>query len=157
MTMHLTLELRVLERHHHINNQAQSAMNRQQREYLLRQQLQAIQQELGEHNPEQAEAALLRQRLDAANLPDEVRREAERELSRMERLPSAAPDYHVIRTYLELLLELPWRQSTPDQLDLARARQVLDEGHFDLKDGKERIPEDLGVLQLHPTAKAPSL
>jgi ATP-dependent Lon protease len=154
---HLTHELQVLELRHQINNQAQSAMNRQQREYLLRQQLQAIQQELGEQSPEQTEAALLRQRLDAADLPDEVRREAERELSRMERLPSAAPDYHVIRTYLELLLELPWRQSTPDQLDLARARQVLDEDHFDLKDVKERILEHLGVLKLNPTAKAPIL
>ena len=85
-------------------------MSRQQREYVLRQQLRAIQQELGEENPEQAEAALLRQRLEEANLPEAVRKEAERELSRMERLPAAAPDYHVIRTYLDLLLELPWHK-----------------------------------------------
>jgi ATP-dependent Lon protease len=154
---HLTHELQVLELRHQINSQAQSEMSRQQREYVLRQQLRAIQQELGEENPEQAEAALLRQRLAEANLPEEVRKEAERELSRMERLPAAAPDYHVIRTYLELLLELPWRKSTEDQLDLARARQVLDEDHFDLKDVKERILEHLGVLKLNPTANAPIL
>jgi ATP-dependent Lon protease len=157
MHTHLTHELQVLELRHQINSQAQSEMSRQQREYFLRQQLRAIQQELGEEQPEQAEAALLRQRLEEANLPEEVRKEAERELSRMERLPAAAPDYHVIRTYLDLLLELPWRQSTEDQLDLARARQVLDEDHFDLKEIKERILEQLGVLKLNPTANAPIL
>ena len=157
MHAHLTHELQVLELRHQINSQAQSEMSRQQREYFLRQQLRAIQQELGEEQPEQAEAALLRQRLEEANLPEEVRKEAERELSRMERLPAAAPDYHVIRTYLELLFSLPWRQSTEDQLDLARARQVLDEDHFDLKEVKERILEQLGVLKLNPTANAPIL
>jgi len=154
---HLTHELQVLELRHQINSQAQSEMSRQQREYVLRQQLRAIQQELGEENPEQAEAALLRQRLAEANLPEEVRKEAGRELARMERLPAAAPDYHVIRTYLDLLLELPWRKSAEDQLDLARARQVLDDDHFDLKEVKERILEHLGVLKLNPTANAPIL
>jgi ATP-dependent Lon protease len=154
---HLTHELQVLELRHQINSQAQSAMSRQQREYVLRQQLHAIQQELGEENPEQAEAALLRQRLEEANLPEAVRKEADRELSRLERLPAAAPDYHVIRTYLDLLLDLPWQQSTDDQLDLGRARQVLDEDHFDLKEVKERILEHLGVLKLNPTANAPIL
>jgi ATP-dependent Lon protease len=154
---HLTHELQVLELRHQINNQAQSEMSRQQREYFLRQQLRAIQQELGEENPEQAEIALLRTQLEEAKLPEEVRKEAERELSRMQRLPTAAPDYHVIRTYLELLLELPWRKSTEDQLDLTRARQVLDEDHYNLKDVKERILEHLGVLKLNPTANAPIL
>jgi ATP-dependent Lon protease len=155
--VHLTHELQVLELRHQISSQAQSEMTRQQREYFLRQQLRAIQQELGEEDPEQAEAALLRQRLAEADLPEEVRKEAERELSRMERLPAAAPDYHVIRTYLDFIVELPWRQSTEDQLDLARARQVLDEDHYNLKDVKERILEHLGVLKLNPTAKAPIL
>jgi ATP-dependent Lon protease len=150
-------EVQVLELRQQINSQAQSTMNRQQREYFLRQQLRAIQQELGEENPEQAEAGMLRKRLEEADLPEAVRKEAERELSRMERLPEAAPDYHVIRTYLDLILELPWRKSTADQLDLARARQVLDEDHFDLKDVKERILEHLGVLKLNPTANAPIL
>jgi ATP-dependent Lon protease len=154
---HLTHELQVLELRHQINSQAQSEMSRQQREYVLRQQLRAIQQELGEENPEQAEATLLRQRLEDANLPEAVRKEAERELGRLERLPAAAPDYHVIRTYLDLLLELPWHKSTDDQLDLARARQVLDADHFDLKEVKERILEHLGVLKLNPTTNAPIL
>src|SRR5712691_6073673 len=95
---HLTHELQVLELRHQVNSQAQSEMSRQQREYFLRQQLRTIQQELGEEHPEQAEAGLLRQRLEEANLPEAVRKEAERELSHMERLPAAAPDYHVIRT-----------------------------------------------------------
>jgi ATP-dependent Lon protease len=150
-------EVQVLELRQQINTQAQSTMNRQQREYFLRQQLRAIQQELGEENPEQAEAGLLRKRLEETDLPEVVRKEAERELSRMERLPEAAPDYHVIRTYLDFILELPWRKSTADQLDLARARQVLDEDHFDLQDVKERILEHLGVLKLNPTANAPIL
>lgn len=150
-------EVQVLELRQQITSQAQTAMNQQQREYMLRQQLRAIQQELGEEQPEQAEAAQLRQRLTEADLPDEVRQEASRELSRMERLPAAAPDYHVIRTYLDFILELPWRKQTVDQLDLARARQVLDEDHFGLKEVKERILEHLGVLKLNPTASAPIL
>ena len=88
-------------------------MSREQREYLLRQQLRAIQEELGEKNPEKAEVEELRERLDEADLPDEVRKEAERELGRLERLPAAAPDYQLTRTYLELILELPWRRTPP--------------------------------------------
>src|SRR5581483_1997401 len=154
---YLLHELQVLELRNQINNQAQTEMNKQQREYLLRQQLRAIQQELGEENPEQAEAQMLRQQIEEASLPEDVRREAERELARMERLPPAAPDYHVIRTYLELVLELPWQKSTEDNLDLARARQVLDEDHYDVKEVKERILEHLGVLKLNPEANAPIL
>jgi ATP-dependent Lon protease len=150
-------EVQVLELRQQINSQAQSAMSQQQREYVLRLQLRAIQQELGEENPEQAEVALLRKRLEEANLPEEVRTEAARELARMARLPAAAPDYHVIRMYLDVILELPWRKSTADQLDLTRARQVLDEDHFDLKEVKERILEHLGVLKLNPPANAPIL
>lgn len=154
---YLLHELQVLELRNQINTQAQTEMNKQQREYLLRQQLRAIQAELGETDPEQAEAAMLRQQLADAHLPEEVRREAERELARMEKLPPAAPDYHVIRTYLELILELPWLKSTEDNLDLAHARQVLDQDHFDLKEVKERILEHLGVLKLNPEANAPIL
>ncbi|MGH9833846.1 MAG: LON peptidase substrate-binding domain-containing protein, partial [Blastocatellia bacterium] len=154
---YLLHELQVLELRNQINTQAQSEMDRQQREYVLRQQLRAIQEELGETDPEQAEAEMLRRQMDEANLPEDVRKEAERELSRMEKLPPAAPDYHVIRTYLELLIELPWNKRTEDILDLQRARQVLDEDHFDLKDVKERILEHLGVLKLNPSANAPIL
>ncbi len=154
---YLLHELQVLELRNQINTQAQSEMDRQQREYVLRQQLRAIQEELGETDPEQAEADMLRRQMDEANLPEDVRKEAERELSRMEKLPPAAPDYHVIRTYLELIIELPWQKGTEDILDLQHARQVLDEDHFDLKDVKERILEHLGVLKLNPSANAPIL
>ncbi|HEX5081859.1 MAG TPA: endopeptidase La, partial [Blastocatellia bacterium] len=98
-----------------------------------------------------------RQRLVEADLPEETRQEAGRELSSMEKLPSSAPDYHVIRAYLDLILELPWRKATEAELDLARARRTLDEDHFDLKEVKERILEHLGVLKLNPSAKAPIL
>jgi ATP-dependent Lon protease len=154
---YLVHEVQVLDLRNQIASQAQTEMSRQQREYLLRQQLAAIQEELGEKSPEQAEAGLLAERLAEADLPDEVRREAERELARLEKLPAAAPDYHVTRTYLELVLELPWRKGTEDVLDLAFARRVLDEDHYDLKEIKERILEHLGVLKLNPGAKAPIL
>ena len=140
-----------------ITSQAQNEMGKEQREYLLRQQLRAIQGELGESNPERAEAQELRDRLIAADLPEPVHKEFERELSRMERLPPAAPDYQITRTYLELVLELPWRKSTEDDLDLDKAQRVLDEDHFDLEKIKERIIEHLAVLKLNPKAKAPIL
>jgi ATP-dependent Lon protease len=109
-------------------------MGKEQREYLLRQQMKAIQQELGESSPEQAEVEQLAERLAKADLPEDVRKEAERELSRMRKLPQGAPDYHVIRTYLDYVLELPWRIATQDQLDIGHAREVLDNDHFGLKD-----------------------
>jgi ATP-dependent Lon protease len=124
---------------------------------MLRQQMQAIQEELGEQSPEKAEANELRKRLGEAKLPDEVRKEAERELGRLERLPPAAPDYQVIRTWLDLVLELPWTKPTADVIDMAHARQVLDEDHFGLSEVKERILEVLAVLKLNPEAKAPIL
>ncbi len=154
---YLANEIQVLEVRQQITNKAENEMSRQQREYLLRQQLAAIQEELGENNPEESEAAMLRGRLAEAELPDEVRKEADRELGRLEKLPAAAPDFHVIRSYLELILELPWRKSSEEELDLARARTVLDEDHFDLKEVKERILEHLGVLKLNPGAKSPIL
>ncbi len=157
MHAYLAHEVQVLELRSKIASQTQSEMSKQQREYFLRQQLRAIQQELGEKDPQQAEIELLRERLAKLDLPELVRKEAERELSRLEKLPPAAPDYQVIRTYLEFVVELPWRAATEDQLDIARARQILDEDHFDLKDVKERILEHLGVLKLNPQAKAPIL
>jgi ATP-dependent Lon protease len=154
---HLTHELQVLELRQKITSQAQTEMSKEQREYLLRHQMRAIQDELGEKNPEKAELEELRRRLQEADLPDEVRREAERELGRLDRTPSAAPDYQLTRTYLEFVLDLPWRKATPDVLDLARARQVLDEDHYDLAEVKERILEQLAVLKMNPAAKAPIL
>jgi ATP-dependent Lon protease len=154
---YLNHEVQVLELRKKISTTAETEMTKQQREYMLRQQMQAIQQELGEKDPEKAEAGELRRRLTEADLPDDVRKEAERELSRLERLPAAAPDYQVIRTYLDFILELPWKKTTTDVIDLPHARQVLDEDHYDLSDIKDRILEDLAVLKLNPEAKAPIL
>ena len=154
---YLSNEYQVLELRNRINSQAQTEMSKQQREYLLRQQLHAIQQELGEKDPQQAEIELLRERLQKLELPEEVRKEVDRELSRLERLPPGAPDYQVIRTYLDFVVEMPWNTFTEDNLDIGRARQILDQDHFDLKDVKERILEQLGVLKLNPEAKAPIL
>ncbi len=154
---HLAHEVQVLELRQKIASQAQTEMGKEQREYLLRQQLRAIQQELGEQNPEQAEVALLRQRFQEAELPDDVRKEAERELTRLEKLPPIAPDYQMTRTHLELILELPWQRGTREVIDLPLARKVLDEDHFDLEEIKGRILEQLAVLKLNPQAKAPIL
>jgi ATP-dependent Lon protease len=157
MHTYLSHEVQVLELRTKIANEARSEMSREQREYLLRQQMRAIQQELGEKNPEQAEMQELRERLDKAELPEEARKEAERELTRLERLPSVSPEHHVARTWLELVLELPWNHATPDNLDLKRAREILDEDHYGLKEVKERILEHLAVLKRNPDAKAPIL
>src|SRR5262245_53828737 len=157
MHTYLSHEVNVLELRNKIASSAQSEMSREQREYLLRQQMRAIQEELGEKNPEQAEIELLRERLTEHDLPDEIRKEAEREFSRLERLPAMAPEYQVIRTYLDHILELPWNKRTEDEIDIGKARQVLNEDHYDLKEIKERILEQLGVLKLNPQAKAPIL
>ena len=151
-------ELEILQLRSKIASEAQSEMDKAQRDYVLRQQMKAIQKELGEDETgEAAEAQLLRERLEKAELPDDVRTEAERELKRLERLPSAAPDYHVIRTYLEYILELPWLKSSEDKLDLAEARRILDEDHYGLEDVKERILEFLAVIKLRPDTKSPIL
>ncbi len=155
---YLARELEIIQLRSKIASEAQSEMDKSQRDYILRQQMKAIQKELGEdESGEQAEAGLLRERLAAADLPEEVRTEAERELKRLERLPAAAPDYHVIRTYLEYVLELPWNKSSADKLELADARRILDEDHYGLDDVKERILEFLAVIKLRPDTKSPIL
>src|ERR1041385_4103384 len=154
----LTREVEIMELRSKIAAEAQGEMSKAQRDYFLRQQMKAIQKELGEdEGGERAEAELLRERLDHADLPEEVRKEAERELKRLERLPSAAPDYHVIRTWLEFVLELPWLKSSEDKIDLAEARRILDEDHYGLEEIKERILEFLAVVQLRRDSKSPIL
>ncbi|HMF57240.1 MAG TPA: endopeptidase La [Pyrinomonadaceae bacterium] len=155
---YLAREVEIMQIRSRIATEAQSEMNKAQRDYILRQQMRAIQKELGEdEGGEQAEAEMMRERLEKEDLPEEVRKEAERELRRMEKLPQAAPDYHVIRTYLEFILELPWKKSTEDKLDLNEARKILDEDHYGLEDIKERILEFLAVIKLRPEAKSPIL
>jgi ATP-dependent Lon protease len=119
--------------------------------------MRAIQQELGERNADQAEVEMLREQMEKADLPEDVRKEANRELQRLERMPAGQPEHQIIRTYLELLIELPWNKHTDDIIDIPLARQVLDEDHYSLKEVKERILEHLGVLKLNPNAKAPIL
>src|SRR5437588_1252 len=154
----LAREVEIIRLRSKIASEAQTEMDKAQRDYVLRQQMKAIQKELGDdEGGEQAEAAQLRERLAKADLPDDVRKEAERELSRMEKLPAMAPDYHVIRTYLDFILELPWLKSSEDRLDLNEAQKVLDEDHYDIQDVKERILEFLAVIKLRPDAKSPIL
>src|SRR5579863_779415 len=157
MHSYLSHELQVLELRQKIASDARDEMSKEQREYLLRQQLRAIQQELGEKDGDKAEVEMLRERFEKADLPEEAKKEVERELARLERLPAGAPDYHVTRTYLEFVLDLPWNKITEDNLDISHARQVLDEDHFGLKEVKERILEHLSVLKRNPEAKAPIL
>ncbi len=154
---YLIHEVQVLELRDKISSQARSELDRQQREYLLRQQMRAIQSELGEQSPEQADVAELHKRMDETNLPDIVRKEVEKELTRLERMSAAAPDYQVTRTYVELALDLPWNKTTEDTLDLGHSREVLNADHFNLEDIKQRIIEHLAVMKLNPQAKAPIL
>lgn len=153
----LARELEIMQIRSKIANEAQTEMDKSQRDYILRQQLKAIQKELGEGDGEgeKAEAEQLRERLETADLPDDVRKEAERELKRMEALPQSAPDFHVIRTYLEYILELPWKKASEERLDLNEARKILDEDHYGLEDVKERILESLAVVKLRPDSKSP--
>ncbi len=152
----LAKELEIMQIRSKIAGAAQNEMEKSQRDYILRQQMKAIQKELGEDETgEKAEAAQLRERLETADLPEEIRKEAERELRRMEQLPQAAPDYHVIRTYLEYVLELPWKKSSEEKLDLNEAQKILDEDHYGLEDIKKRILESLAVVKLRPDSKSP--
>jgi ATP-dependent Lon protease len=144
----LNRELEVAELGSKIQNQVQSEMESSQREYFLRQQLKAIQEELGEADPEQAEITELRDRANEVKLPEEARKAVDRELARLDKLPAASAEYGVIRTYLEWILSLPWDKESQDNLDLEQARKVLDEDHYDLDKVKERILEYLAVSKL---------
>jgi ATP-dependent Lon protease len=144
----LARELEVVALDTKIQTQVQSELQKGQREYFLRQQLKAIQDELGEGDEAQAEAKELREQLEALNLPEEVSKQVERELSRLERLQPAMAEYGVVRTYLEWIASLPWDTTTEDNLDLAHARKVLDEDHYDIEQVKDRILEFLAVRSL---------
>jgi ATP-dependent Lon protease len=153
----LTRELEVVQLGSKIQSQVESEIDKGQREYFLRQQLKAIQDELGEGDEQQAEINELRERIDQAGLPEEAKKAAERELSRLEKLPPVAAEYGVIRTYLEWLVDLPWSRETEDNLDIAHAREVLDEDHYDLEEVKDRILEYLAVRKLNPESPGPIL
>ncbi len=147
-------ELKVTELRREIAEQARGDMENQQREHVLRQQKRAIEQALGESDDDE-DIAELKAQLDAAELPESVRSEVDRELKRLKRMSANAADYQVSRSYLELVSELPWHDTTEDLLDLGNAQNVLDEDHYGLTEVKERILETLAVMQLNPQAKAP--
>ncbi len=144
----LAREVEVLELGKKIQGEAQGEIEKAQREYLLREQLKAIRRELGEEDEQQVEIRELRDKIEAAGMPEEARQEALKELDRLSKMPTAAAEYSVIRTYLGWLTELPWQTATEDRLDIAVARQVLDEDHYDLDKIKSRILEYLAVRKL---------
>jgi ATP-dependent Lon protease len=149
----LARELEVISIGSEIQSQVQSEIDKGQREFVLRQQLDAIRRELGEFDESAAEANELREQLDAIALPEEVRRQVDRELKRLEALPPQAAEHGVIRTYLEWIASLPWDKTTEDNLDLLHARTVLDEDHYDIEQVKDRIIEFLAVRKLKPDAR----
>lgn len=153
---HLNHEIQILEIRKNISDQTKDKLSQEQRKYILREQIKAMQQELGEGSPE-PETQELRKKLEECPLPESVKAEADREMARLEQIPPTSPEYQVALAHLQLILELPWQELSTDNLDLTNARQVLDEDHYDLKEVKERIIEQLAVMQLNPQAKSPIL
>jgi ATP-dependent Lon protease len=150
----LSKELEVLELGRKIQSQAQDEMTKMQREYFLREQLKAIQKELGEGDEQEAEIQDYERRIAEAGMTPEAEKEARRELDRMRKMPSQAAEYIVIKTYLDWMVNLPWSKSTPDNLDIGHARQVLEEDHYGLSEIKDRILEFLAVRKLRLERKA---
>jgi len=150
-------QLEVLELSNKIQDQVKANIDRSQREYFLQEQLKAIQKELGQADEKTAEVEDLRERIKAARMPEAVEAEAMRELKRLEKIPNVSPEYSVIRSYLDVMTELPWSVSTEDKLDVNRARKVLDEDHYDLDKVKRRILEYLAVRKLAPESRGPIL
>jgi ATP-dependent Lon protease len=148
LTYILNRELEVLELGKKIQSQAESEMTKMQREYFLREQMKAIKKELGEQDEQTREIDEYRQKIEAAGMTEEAKKEALHELDRLQGMPSVAAEYSVIKTYLDWLISLPWSKSTVDNLDINRARQTLDEDHYDLEKLKERILEYLAVRKL---------
>ncbi len=153
----LTKEAEVLELGSKIQSQVQSEMSKTQREYYLREQMKAIQKELGEGDERSQEIGELRQKIEAAGMSEEARKEALRELDRLAKMPPAAAEYTVARTYLDWLVALPWQKETADQLDIAQAREILDEDHWGLEKVKDRILEYLAVKKIRAGGKDPIL
>ena len=153
----LIKELEVLELGSKIQSQVQSEVGRNQREYFLREQMKAIQKELGEGDEQTKEVEELREKIQAAGMPEPVLKEAMRELERLARMPVAAAEYTVSRTYLDWLIALPWNRRTDEVIDLPRTKQILDDEHSGLEKAKDRILEYLAVRKLNPAVKGPIL
>ncbi len=157
LSFYLTRELEILQIGSRIQSQVQQEMAKTQREYFLREQLKAIQQELGELDEKSSEIKELKEKIESLDLPPEVRKEAEKELERLSRLSPNSFEYPVIRNYLDWIIELPWKVSTEDNLDIDLAKKILDEDHYDLEKVKERILEYLAVYKLKRDIKGPIL
>jgi ATP-dependent Lon protease len=154
----LAYRLEVLRLSRQISDRTKETMDERQREFLLREQLKTIQQELGEGDDAKSqEIAELRGKIDAAGMPPEVETHAKRELARLERMPEAAGEYSMARTYLEWLIELPWKAEDEPPIDIAEARQILDEDHYGLRKIKRRILEFLAIHKLNPNGRSPIL
>src|SRR6187455_2477362 len=153
----LIKELEVLELGSKIQSQVQSEVGRNQREYFLREQLKAIQKELGEGDDQAKDIEELQQKIDAAGMPEAVMKEAMRELDRLSKMPAAAAEYTVSRTYLDWIAMLPWQKRSEETIDLVRTKQVLDDEHSGLEKAKDRILEFLAVRKLNPELKSPIL
>src|SRR5437762_10120557 len=153
----LARQIEILELKGRIQSEVKSEMDKTQREYILREQLKAIQRELGEDDPQQAEINELREKVEAAGMPEEIKARAIKEVDRMSRIPSASPEVGVIRTYVDWLISLPWNVSTEDNLDIKEAARILDEDHYGLEKIKERILEYLAVRSLADTIRSPIL
>jgi ATP-dependent Lon protease len=153
----LIKELEVLELGSKIQSQVQSEVGRNQREYFLREQMKAIQKELGEDDEQTKEIEDIREKIEAAGMPEAVKKEALRELDRLAKMPVAAAEYTVSRTYLDWLILLPWNKRTEEVIDLKRTKEVLDADHSDLEKAKDRILEYLAVRKLNPEMKGPIL
>ncbi len=153
----LNHEIEVLELTARIQEEARKELDKAQREFVLRQQLKEIRKMLGEEEDREAEIEELRRKIEEAGMPEEARQAAERELERLAKMPPAAAEYTVSRTYLDWLISLPWSKVTEDNLDIERAEQILNEDHYDLEDVKERLLEYLAVRKLKPDTKGPIL
>jgi ATP-dependent Lon protease len=153
----LARQVEILELKGRIQSEVKSELDKSQREYILREQLKAIQRELGEDDPQQAEVAELREKVEASGMPEPVKERALKEVDRMSRIPTASPEVGVIRTYVDWLVSLPWDKSTEDNLDIKQAAVVLDEDHYGLEKVKERILEYLSVRSLADTIRSPIL
>jgi ATP-dependent Lon protease len=157
LLVYLNKELELLKLGSKIQSEVQSKIEEGQKEYFLREQMKAIQKELGEKDERVAELEELKKRIDEAGLPEEAKNQAEKELDRLSRMPPQAAEYTVSRTYLDWLVELPWKKGTDDTIDVTKAKEILDEDHYDLTDVKDRILEFLAVRKLKADSKGPIL
>jgi ATP-dependent Lon protease len=157
LTKHLAKELEVQQLRSKIQSEVQDQVQQSQRDYYLREQMKAIQKELGEQDEGQRETDELRKKIDDAGMPEEVKKEAMKELSRLSRMSPMAADYSMTRNYIEWLAVLPWSKSSGSKIDIGKAREILDEDHYELKKVKDRILDYLSVLELKPDMKGPIL